>query len=108
MHFPLNSEFRQGVMNYQGIKKKLLRFKSIFTAHWAGFMASHPRYDTAYYQAEITKMLNCGSETNGFAVYQCLDCGKGEHKVNFSCKGKACLQCGKRYARDSMINTTCR
>ena len=57
-------------MNYQGIKKKLLRFKSIFTAHWAGFMASHPRYDTAYYQAEITKMLNCGSETNGFAVYQ--------------------------------------
>ena len=95
-------------MNYQGIKKKLLRFKSIFTAHWAGFMASHPRYDTAYYQAEIAKMLNCGSETNGFAVYQCLDCGKGEHKVNFSCKGKACLQCGKRYARDSMIKIAAR
>ena len=95
-------------MNYQGIKKKLLRFKSIFTTHWAGFMASYPRYDTAYYQAEIAKMLNCGSETNGFAVYQCLDCGKGEHKVNFSCKGKACLQCGKRYARDSMIKIAAR
>ena len=78
-------------MNYQGIKKKLLRFKSIFTAHWAAFVASHPRYDTDYYQAEMAKMLHCGSETNGFAVYQCLDCGKGEHKVNFSCKGKACL-----------------
>ena len=55
-----------------------------------------------YYQAEMAKMLNCGSETNGFAVYQCLDCGKGEHKVNFSCKGKACLQCGERYARDRL------
>ena len=53
-------------------------------------------------------MLNCDSETNGFAVYQCLDCGKGEHKVNFSCKGKACLQCGKRYARDSMIKIAAR
>ena len=50
-------------MNYQSIKKKLLRFKSIFTAHWPAFMASHPRYDTDYYQAEIAKMLNCGSET---------------------------------------------
>jgi len=57
MHFFLNSKFRQGVMNYQGIKKKLLCFKSIFTAHWAGFMASHPRYDTIYYQAEIAKIV---------------------------------------------------
>ena len=45
-------------MNYQGIKKKLLRFKSIFTAHWAGFMASHPHYDIAYYQAEIELLSN--------------------------------------------------
>ena len=52
-------------------------------------MASHPRYDTDDYQAEIAKMFDCGSETNGFAVYQCLGCGKGEHKVNFSCKGIA-------------------
>jgi len=44
-------------MNYQGIKKKLLRFKRIFTAHWAAFVASHPRYGTDYYQAEIAKML---------------------------------------------------
>ena len=95
-------------MNYQGIKKKLLRFKSIFTAHWPAFMASHSRYDTDYYQAEMAKMLHCDSETNGFAVYQCLDCGKGEHKVNFSCKGKACLQCGKRYARDSMVKIVAR
>ncbi|PCS21664.1 hypothetical protein BTN49_2676 [Candidatus Enterovibrio escicola] len=28
---------------------------------------------------------------------------KGKYKVNFSCKGKACPQCGKRYARESMV-----
>ena len=86
-------------MNFKGIKNKILRFKRIFTAHWSAFVASNPRYDTDYYQAEINKMLVCSSEANGFATYQCLGCGKGEHKVNFSCKGKACPQCGKRYAR---------
>ncbi len=48
-------------------------------------------------------MLVCGTEAGGFATYQCLYCGEDVHKVNFSCKGKGCLQCGKRYARDSMI-----
>ncbi|WP_097357289.1 transposase zinc-binding domain-containing protein [Candidatus Enterovibrio escicola] len=32
-----------------------------------------------------------------------MGCGQGQHKVNFSCKGKACLQCGKHYARESMV-----
>ena len=34
--------------------------------------------------------------------------GEGEHKVLFSCKGKACPQCGKRYARDSMTKIAAR
>lgn len=89
-------------MNFKGIKNKLRRFKRIFESHWSAFVARHPRYNTDYYHAEINKMLTCSSEANGFATYQCLDCGRGEHKVNFSCKGKACPQCGKRYARDSM------
>ena len=92
----------------QGIKKKLLRFKSVVTSHWPVFMISNPCYDTDYYQAEIAKMFHCGSETNGFAVYQCLDCGKAEHKVNFCCKGKVCMQCGKHYARDSMVKNAAR
>ena len=89
-------------MNFKGIKNKILRFKLIFTTHWSAFVANNLRYDTNYYHTEINKMLVCSSEANGFATYQCLGCGKGEHKVNFSCKGKACPQCGKRYARDSM------
>jgi Putative transposase/Transposase zinc-binding domain len=100
--FAVISCFERLTMNFKGIKNKILRFKLIFTAHWTAFVANNPRYDTDYYHAEINKMLICSSEANGFATYQCLGCGKAEHKVNFSCKGKACPQCGKRYARDSM------
>jgi Transposase zinc-binding domain len=77
-------------MNFKGIKKKILRFKLIFKEHWSAFVFTHPRYDTNYYQAEVGKMLTCGSEAGGFAIFQCLRCGEGEHKVHFSCKGKAC------------------
>ena len=95
-------DFGIWILNFKSIKNKILRFKGIFTEHWSSFVTLNPRYDTDYYHAEISRMLGCGSATNGFSVYQCLCCGKGEHKVNFSCKGKACPQCGKRYARDSM------
>ncbi len=82
---PLKYDLRPFVVNFKGIKRKILRFKSIFEAHWSAFVCRNPRYDTDYYHAEINKMLTCGSEAGGFAVYQCLSCGKGEHKVNFSC-----------------------
>jgi hypothetical protein len=95
-------------MNFKGIKNKVLRFKQIFEEHWLDFASQNSRYDTDYYHAEISKMLTCGSEAGGFAVFQCLCCGKGEHKVNFSCKGKACPQCGKRYARESMCKIATR
>ncbi len=95
-------------MNFKGMKRKLLRFKRIFIDHFSAFVAKYPRYTTDYYLSEIEKMLRCSSQANGFATYQCLHCGLGEHKVNFSCKGKACPQCGKRYARDSMIKIAAR
>ena len=53
-------------------------------------------------------MLVCSTPKNGFAVHRCLECGHGERTVNFSCKGKGCLQCGKRYARDSMTRIAAR
>lgn len=95
-------------MNFRGLKNKLLRFKRVFTTAWSTFVEDNPRYDTDYYHSGIQKRLTCGSEANGFATYQCLGCGKGEHKVNFSCKGKACPQCGKRYARDSRVKIASR
>lgn len=47
-------------------------------------------------------MLNCGTIDNGYAVMKCLNCGKDHHTVHFSCKGKACLQCAKRKAREAL------
>lgn len=86
----------------KGIRAKVKRFKKIFEDNWLNFTLLHPRYSTDYYNAEINKMLDCGTDSGGFAVYKCLKCGKGNHKVNFSCKSKACPQCGKRYSRESM------
>jgi hypothetical protein len=90
------------IMFLRGIKRKFERFKSIFADHWLAFTELYPRYDTDYYHAEITKMINCGTGSGGFAIFKCLKCGQDEHVVNFSCKGKGCPHCGKRYARDSM------
>ena len=56
-------------MNFKGIKNKILRFKRIFNEHWSAFVTAHPRYDTDYYQAEVSKMLTCGSKAGGFAIY---------------------------------------
>ena len=62
-------------MNFKGLKYKLARFRSIFNDHWLAFVTKHSRYNTHYYHGEIKKMLNCGSEATGFAVYECLSCG---------------------------------
>ncbi|WP_416430958.1 hypothetical protein [Piscirickettsia salmonis] len=35
------------------VKQKLLSYKSIFYACWTLFTKVYPRYDTAYYLAEI-------------------------------------------------------
>ena len=47
-------------------------------------------------------MINCGSEASSLASFQCLSYDEDKYIVNFSCKGKACRQCGKRYSRESM------
>ena len=65
-------------MNFKGLKSKLARFKQIFTDHWSAFVIKHPRYNSDYYCAEITKMLDCGSKATGFAVYQCFQSSVAE------------------------------
>ncbi|MFT6835949.1 MAG: hypothetical protein ACJA0H_001989 [Francisellaceae bacterium] len=71
-------------MFLRGIKRKFERFKSIFADHWLAFTEFYPRYDTDYYHAEITKMINCGTGSGGFAIFKCLKCGQDEHVVHFS------------------------
>jgi hypothetical protein len=73
-------------------------FKQIFADHWEEFRQAHPRYQTAYYDDLVTKMLGCGnSDKMGYLEYRCPHCGQGEHRVAMSCKSSLCLRCAKVY-----------
>jgi hypothetical protein len=73
-------------------------FKQIFAEHWDGFTHAHPRYQTAYYNDLVAKMLACGNpEKMGYVEYRCLHCGQGKHLVSMSCKSSLCLRCAKVY-----------
>ncbi len=74
-------------------------FKQIFAEHWDAFTQAHPRYQTAYYDDLVAKMLACGNpEQMGYVEYRCLQCGQGKHLVSMSCKSSLCLRCAKVYA----------
>jgi len=71
-------------------------FKQIFADHWDGFTHTHPRYQTAYYNDLVSKMLACGNpEKMGSSAYRCQQCGQGTHRVAMSCKSSLCLRCAK-------------
>src|SRR2546421_11789345 len=71
-------------------------FKQIFADHWEPFQRAHPRYQTAYYDALVAKMLDGGNpEKMGDLEYRCLQCGQGKHLVAMSCKSSLCLRCAK-------------
>jgi hypothetical protein len=73
-------------------------FKQIFADHWNEFQQAHPRYQTAYYDNLVAKMLACGNpEKMGYVEYRCLQCGQGTHRVSMSCKSSMCLRCAKVY-----------
>jgi hypothetical protein len=71
-------------------------FKQIFADHWPEFQQAHPRYQTAYYNDLVAKMLACGNpDKMGYVEYRCLHCGEGTHRVSMSCKSALCLRCAK-------------
>ena len=73
-------------------------FKQIFADHWEPFQQAHPRYQTAYYDSLVAKMLAGGNpEKIGSIEYRCLHCGQGTHLVAMSCKSSLCLRCAKVY-----------
>jgi hypothetical protein len=73
-------------------------FQQIFAEHWDGFKHAHPRYQTAYYEGLVAKMLACGNPAlMGYVAYRCLHCGQGTHRVAMSCKSALCLRCAKVY-----------
>jgi hypothetical protein len=73
-------------------------FQQIFADHWKTFQEAHARYQTAYYDTLVAKMLACSNpETMGYIEYRCLHCGQGKHLVSMSCKSSLCLRCAKVY-----------
>jgi len=73
-------------------------FQQIFADHWEPFQHAHPRYQTAYYNSLVAKMLACGNPAKmGYVEYRCLHCGQGKHVVAMSCKSSLCLRCAKVY-----------
>ena len=73
-------------------------FKQLFADHWDAFQHAHPRYQTAYYDGLVAKMLAGGNpEKMGDSAYRCLHCGQGKHLVAMSGKSALCLRCAKVY-----------
>ena len=59
----------------------------------SAFQHAHPRYQTAYYESLVAKMLACGNpEQMGYLAYRCQHCGQGKHLVAMSCKSSLCLR----------------
>ncbi len=72
-------------------------FKTIFTDHWDAFTSAYPAYTTAQYSEPVQKMLACGTESNGYSEFWCMECGRDLRRVCFSCKSCFCLSCAKVY-----------
>lgn len=73
-------------------------FKQIFIDNWESFKQVNVRYNTAYYDTVINKMLDCGDpEKMGYAKYRCLLCGFF-HMIAMTCKSCFCLSCSAPYA----------
>ena len=71
-------------------------FQQIFADHWEAFQHAHPRYQTAYDDGLVGKMLACGNPDKiGYIEYRCLHCGQGKHLVAMRCKSSLCLRCAK-------------
>jgi hypothetical protein len=71
-------------------------FKQLVADHWDEFKQAHPRYQTAYYDSLVDKMLGCGNpDKMGYVEYRCEQCGQGKHLVSMSCKSSLCLRCAK-------------
>ena len=50
-------------------KRKLQTYKLIFIENIESFKREYPKFDTAYHESVIKKMLDCGTVEGGYAEY---------------------------------------
>jgi hypothetical protein len=85
-----------------------ISIKSIFSDHWkAEKLALSRRYESSLWESiveSVEKMLSCKEPSNGYAEYICTHCGT-KKKCAFTCKGRFCTSCGKKYT-DEWVQRT--
>lgn len=82
--------------------------KLIFRDHWKSSKQVLSKiYAPSHWESiveSVEKMLSCKDPSNGYAEYICTKCGT-KKKVPFTCKGRFCTSCGKRYV-DEWVDKT--
>ncbi len=77
-----------------------ISIKSIFSDHWKSEkLALSRRYEPSHWESiveSVEKMLSCREPSSGYAEYICTHCGS-KKKCAFTCKGRFCTSCGKKY-----------
>ncbi len=85
-----------------------ISIKSIFSDHWKSIkLELCRRYESSHWQSiveSVEKMLSCREPSNGYAEYICTHCG-AKKKCPFTCKGRFCTSCGKKYT-DEWVQRT--
>ncbi len=77
--------------------------KRIFNDHWDEFLEMFGHNVRPVVVKEVEKMLGCGLIENGYAEYECANCGE-KKKVAFRCRSRFCTSCGKVYIDDRAEN----
>lgn len=75
-------------------------FVKILDQGWKNFKLKHHSYATDYYDSIIEKTIHCHDQKFGYSEYRCMCCGKGVHRVGFSCKTKFCIHCARKSSND--------
>ncbi len=85
-----------------------ISIKSIFSDHWkAEKLELSRRYESFHWESIVEsgeKMLCCREPSGGYAEYCCTHCGT-KKRCPFSCKGRFCTSCGKKYT-DEWVERT--
>jgi hypothetical protein len=85
-----------------------ISIKSIFCDHWKSIKLEISRRYESFHRRSIVesvkKMLSCREPSSGYAEYICTHCG-AKKKSPFTCKGRFCTSCGKKYT-DEWVQRT--
>lgn len=89
-------------------KKISNHFIEILKRSWSKFKRKHSSYEIEYYDEIVKKVIHCRDPEFGYVEYQCMECGRGIHRVGFSCKSKFCIHCSRKSSKDFIDEMMCK